>query len=845
VAEVKSTKVEIVLKSGAAEKAKEKKKDPWPWQPMGGDADLPRKLELEIHDATTIWNGSDADFKTLDQFAPTTAVFDQTYNPAVNPTIVKLVQSKQAVPTVEEYAQLYASVDESNCEPLKRMQEADYHVNGDVWPIGVKKPNFTISLINSGGDVIDTVDYNTDLDTTSKGRIGPQERLTYEWLLPEIVRGDLKVEDLMGCAKLISAHALCPSGSNYAAKYGIEDTFNSIFYHKFDTSKRDQIKITTVPTYDCEPDQVVDEPLLNIPSVIRGKLFLFRRQWHAIVTFLSEDQITETSYGLFFLPPREFMMPKSRKTIRWEMFNNSIQESWEYACTDPWDEQQLHKIYNLIGDRRETNSFYLLHAKGGKTGGYSSFYRFQTVGCGPGGNWAQKKWYSWEKVGNSIIPWQRDMKTARDGIDQISLCSAIGLLLHNWTPWEICSDVIGSAPDGKSLTMLQKDKVTIPIEYSVFSWPARGLFGFNAGERVKGSDGTYFEAIVSHVCSYTDLGTNVPPDPNFGEFEPGGGWLCDLPPGQIPGTVGTHWTQYWKIVEGPFSVDRENVYYHDKTLYDSNETAKITALKKFILSNEMLQSNRGKTPKSISISACSALAKELVGIYQAMGSTFYIWRKTDERATPVLTPIESGVYSTLRYSAYGKPGENLQTTSWIGGPLIGPEFDYLDIFPVKIDPRPGGVVFPYDGTKGAKYRGIDPGEPVSITPCSLCADAIWREIAYEFTRDGRICFDEVPVDNPAKRRVTAVSPRRYMKWGKWFDLINPIDPAEFMAGWPQSYAVYSGGIWDGFSVVWKGDCCEERYYLPYWAALNGPHQIIDLKRECFMMLHWGKMINDA
>lgn len=470
-ADEKPTRIDVTVKLPKKEKPGEapsgvKPNNEWPWRIFRDDDNPAPRLTLEFFDATTAFNPVNDEFKDHKIYSGTEAEFEQVYE-ETSEGVVTIKQNKRVIPTDEEYQKLYLNggIPYSDKTSLFRMEKADYENNGQVWPVGVLKPNLEATLKNSSGATHDLLDYISHYQGSSRGRIDESKpELVYEWVNPQLLIGDLKIRERTSASILLQVEQKMQMENglftgNFSKKCA-QETLEGIFWNIIDTSDRDNFKVTAVPVYDCEEKDEWKGNLLSLRGNTKVKVFLTRRKWFALLQFDVDGGIK--NYGVNFLPPLDFEMPPARKTGTWELCGTYSQALWGSSYGYQWvNEDFQHWVLNLDGDSERLNALYMAQFENFSLKGIWGPY--SEGGCDPQDNVMTEGWFVWKK-GTDAQHSKRvinSLKIAREGYDAISPLVGSGTIFHTWRPSTCSPYFCQSLPDGKVPHMATKGKFSI------------------------------------------------------------------------------------------------------------------------------------------------------------------------------------------------------------------------------------------------------------------------------------------------------------------------------------------------------------------------------------------------
>jgi hypothetical protein len=401
---------------------KDRRQDEWPWRLFRPDDPSTPRLEIEFYDAMTFLNPQTNEFELDPMYVSQEAEYSDVVANGRGRQI-GFLHNKLNQPTPEQIEKHYLgnSIPYSDKAALGRMPDSYFEAE-KVLPVGVHFPNLKVTLKNTAGDIIDETDYLSYLDGTSKGTVADHDILTYDWLSPQFDMGDLKVEEKT------SASIVCHARGNKRLvegqwdgsiiRRGVNDILEGIFWNTFDTSDTTNFKVTTVPKYDCDEEDVYQLGVVQPRGQTKMKVFLTKKRCHFWARF--DHGGVENNYGLFTHWPDEFDMPRPRKRGRWQLTAPYNEASYDRFFGVSYSEESMRATWewrdsDKSADCNELNGLYILNI-------LSRIGIFNTG------------WRSYRAQDPENMPFNQRIFTARSGIDSvITSGGGTSVLFHGWT----------------------------------------------------------------------------------------------------------------------------------------------------------------------------------------------------------------------------------------------------------------------------------------------------------------------------------------------------------------------------------------------------------------------------
>ena len=244
---------------------------------------------------------------------------------------------------------------------LKFIEENDKKANDDVLPVGVEYPDMEITVIAQDGTELDATSYQPYFAGSCDGEIkeNSQECLQYRWNPSPYIAGHLKVEEKTSCSRMTQWQIYFEETKSGA---DIEySDFYGLFWCPFDTSDRDNYKVTEEPRYDSLENT---DPPIEVFGTTQYDLFLFPRFWGFWVEFFYSNSFIRAF--IWTRPPKDFRMPVARRSGMYECAvpytNTWFQTFPDFADLDfDLTEDNRHCVVEWQGDADYRNCLFLMN----------------------------------------------------------------------------------------------------------------------------------------------------------------------------------------------------------------------------------------------------------------------------------------------------------------------------------------------------------------------------------------------------------------------------------------------------------------------------------------------------
>lgn len=307
-------------------------------------------------------------------------------------------------------------------QPMERITYADFVFNGEVIPVGVRKPNIQVELlypedksvavtvdlkrIFRGGVVGATADTLID-DTTKTG---------YRIYSPPLTVGHLRCKEITFNSVICHAGAAFGPGDS-VVKQQVYSELEGVAWLPFDTSDEDNYKLTKTPNYNDEA--FTEPPVRMISQFTQLRIITMPRRWWVWV----REKVAGGSggvkvWGVWVKPDRNFEMPTPRKQGNWELAH-----CWHYGDSRPPDdeseqaylmERNAHALFDFTGfgggaDNDDRNAFYMIYTYNSMANNGILWGAMDTLhhasyppGTGELGDWDEIIWnfWKWQRLGD-------------------------------------------------------------------------------------------------------------------------------------------------------------------------------------------------------------------------------------------------------------------------------------------------------------------------------------------------------------------------------------------------------------------------------------------------------------
>lgn len=353
----------------------------WPVKPFESNNPSPRSLEIRFYNLSTKRKSpGSSQFIISPIFENTT--WDQTYTlenpPGSTEDYTNDNDNYQStrIPTPYEYRTEFR---ESNSkrfdrESLRRITDEELEENEDVYPVGVRTPAIRCYVKTPDGGTVDMVDYLSIKNGECRGQLKEMEdddgnnALCYRWGQAPLTQMHLKIEEIISGVSYDRCSAYGRTEETISqghVTYGDtiecwgaywQDCLDGLFYPAWNTADTDSIKITKVPEYDCDKDNVVtDTPVRLTALQNRLSIYLVPRKWFGVADYryrADTRNLYHKRYGVFIMPPNDFTMPPARTAGRTELSRVYVRD---YDTPPEYD----HVFQDWEGDSAERNRFHI------------------------------------------------------------------------------------------------------------------------------------------------------------------------------------------------------------------------------------------------------------------------------------------------------------------------------------------------------------------------------------------------------------------------------------------------------------------------------------------------------
>ena len=305
----------------------------------------------------------------------------------------KSLRDMDAGPKADHYSQQWLGTG-PNGKPaildrdwLKLTKLEDIQANGKVFPVAVMSPNISVTLVDNDGVDIDEANLLSIYRGESEALVSEAgdypDILGYRWFDQQAV-AHLKVEEktskgvyllvesqMHDCTRGTKAYFIYESHPNNESEE-LRWEIEGVFWNRFDTSDTKNFKVTETPDYTAD---AIADPVVTLDSAVTTiRVYLMPRPWWGMLRY-SEGR-SDTCYGVWTLPPKDFEMPAPRTRGDWQTshyleFTDNYGQYFQVAANyNPntevwrWDNLNSDNAFSntiLSGDDEDCNGFFLFH----------------------------------------------------------------------------------------------------------------------------------------------------------------------------------------------------------------------------------------------------------------------------------------------------------------------------------------------------------------------------------------------------------------------------------------------------------------------------------------------------
>jgi hypothetical protein len=349
----------------------------WPTKPLGARDETILTIDFVFFDGSTKRDPDDpSGFVVMDEYkGGATPIHDSTHTSsllnAFNHTVTFKQNSNEI--TAEQIQAIWESDNPFDRRPLERYETTDLLENDNVMPVGTMKSNIEVVLKDTEGTELDTISAYKIIKGELPSEFTQTEGMGYRWLNPpplahiEVRERTAKSHYLMHMDHVAVQTQQAVYKEPFLSSSTYDYVMENIFWTPFDTSDSDNFKLTLEPRYDAE--EFTGDHAVVIDSVyVEIDLILIPRWWWFYGRFMTSES-QEIDYGIWSVPPKDFMMPTPRKTGTWDCNHPMTDDGYRFSVNFPsgsrfvdFDESNNRVRNTFTGDSEEDNGFYLLHA---------------------------------------------------------------------------------------------------------------------------------------------------------------------------------------------------------------------------------------------------------------------------------------------------------------------------------------------------------------------------------------------------------------------------------------------------------------------------------------------------